>query len=75
MTTGPKRVQVSDPVVSAVEPVPTIESSDDEPFMLRQRSNEETADYDKGSECGQKGGQNDDTESHAWQRGWAEAQE
>ncbi|MBB5329413.1 hypothetical protein [Tunturiibacter gelidoferens] len=48
---------------------------DTEPFMLRQRTNEEIADYDKGFECGQEGGQNDDTKSQAWQRGWAEAQE
>jgi hypothetical protein len=48
---------------------------DTEPFMLRKRTDEEVADYDKGFECGQKGGQNDDTKSQAWQRGWAEAQE
>jgi hypothetical protein len=48
---------------------------DVEPFMLLQRSDEELADYDKGFECGQSGGQNDDTKSDAWQRGWAEAQE
>ena len=46
-----------------------------EPFMLHQRTDEEIADYDKGFECGSSGGQNDDTKSHAWQRGWAEAQE
>jgi hypothetical protein len=49
--------------------------SDNEPFMLRQRTEEEVADYDKGFESGQKGGPNDDTKSEAWQRGWAEAQE
>ena len=49
--------------------------SDQEPFMLRQHTDEEIADYDKGFECGQSGGQNDDTKSEAWQRGWAEAQE
>jgi hypothetical protein len=48
---------------------------DTEPFMLRKRTDEEVADYDKGFECGQSGGQNDDTKSEAWQRGWAEAQE
>jgi hypothetical protein len=48
---------------------------DTEPFMLRQHTDEEVADYDKGFECGQKGGQNDDTKSEAWQSGWAEAQE
>jgi hypothetical protein len=49
--------------------------SDNEPFLLRQRTEEEIADYDKGFESGQKGGPNDDTKSEAWQRGWAEAQE
>jgi hypothetical protein len=48
---------------------------DDEPFLLKQRSEEDIADYDKGFECGQSGGQNDDTKSEAWQRGWAESQE
>ncbi|WP_433963684.1 hypothetical protein [Tunturiibacter gelidiferens] len=48
---------------------------DTEPFMLRQHTDEEVADYDKGFECGQSGGQNDDTKSQAWQRGWAEARE
>jgi hypothetical protein len=48
---------------------------DSEPFMLRQRTDEEIADYDKGFEVGQKGGQIDDTKTQAWQRGWAEAQE
>jgi len=64
-------VNVTDPEVIGVDPVP----DDSEPFMLRQRSDEEIADYDKGFECGQSGGQNDDTKSEAWQRGWAEAQE
>jgi hypothetical protein len=50
-------------------------NSDTEPFMLRQRTDEEIADYDKGFACGQSGGQNDDTKSQAWQCGWAEAQE
>jgi hypothetical protein len=74
MTTGPKVVQVSDPIVSAFEPVPSVEV-DDEPFMLDQHSEEDVTEYDKGFECGQCGGQNDDTKSPAWQRGWAEAQE
>jgi hypothetical protein len=68
--TRPTVVKVTDPEVTGVDPSP-----DSEPFMLRQRSDEEVADYDKGFECGQKGGQNDDTESEAWQIGWAEAQE
>jgi hypothetical protein len=48
---------------------------DTEPFMLRKLTDEEVADYDKGFECGQSGGQNDDTKSEAWQRGWAESRE
>jgi hypothetical protein len=62
-----KNVTVTDPKV--------IIESVSEPFMLRQRSEGEIADYDEGFECGQSGGQNDDTKSAAWQRGWAEAQE
>jgi hypothetical protein len=67
----PNTVAVSDPIVTGVRPVP----DDTEPFMLHKRPDEEVADYDKGFEAGQKGGQNDDTKSKAWQRGWAEAQE
>jgi len=51
------------------------ETLDTEPFMLRHHTDEEVADYDKGFECGQSGGQNDATKSEAWQSGWAEAQE
>jgi hypothetical protein len=50
-------------------------TAETEPFLLRKHTDEEIADYDKGFECGQSGGQNDDTKSEAWQRGWAEAQE
>jgi hypothetical protein len=64
-------VNVSDPEVTGVDPLP----DDTEPFMLRERSRDELADYDDGFKCGQSGGQNDDTKSQAWQRGWAEAQE
>jgi hypothetical protein len=39
------------------------ETLDTQPFMLRQHTDEEVAEYDKGFECGQKGGQNDDTKS------------
>ncbi|WP_433963845.1 hypothetical protein [Tunturiibacter gelidiferens] len=48
---------------------------DTEPFELRRHTDAEIADYDDGFKCGQSGGQNDDTKSAAWQRGWAEAQE
>ena len=59
---------------AALKKVATVdETLDTEPFMLRQHTDEEVADYDKGFECGQKGGQNDDTKSEAWQSGWAEA--
>jgi hypothetical protein len=51
------------------------ETLDTEPFMLRQHTDEDVAEYDKGFVFGQMGGQNDDTKSEAWQRGWAEAQE
>jgi hypothetical protein len=66
-----KTMTVIEPVVTGVEPIP----DETEPFLLRQRSDEEVNEYDKGFECGQKGGQNDDTKSQAWQRGWGEAQE
>ena len=66
----PNKVTVSDSIVTGVRPVP----DDEEPFMLRQRT-DEIADYDKGFACGQSGGQNDDKKSQAWQRGWAETQE
>ena len=89
MLPRPTEVTVSDPVVSGVHPVPDDSSkeiytegglsgeatADTEPFKLRQRTEEEIADYDKGFEVGQNGGQNDDTKSEAWQSGWAEAQE
>jgi hypothetical protein len=71
MLRQPKIVKVTDPEVTGADPVP----DDTEPFMLPQRTDDEIADYDKGFECGQNGGQNDDTKSEAWQRGWAEAQE
>jgi hypothetical protein len=48
---------------------------DTEPFMLRQHTDEEVADYDDGFKAGFKGRPNDDGKSQAWQRGWAEAQE
>jgi hypothetical protein len=85
----PNTVTVSDPIVTGVRPVPDDidkeaysesglsgeATADTEPFLSRKRTYEEVADYDRGFETGQKGGQNDDTKSQAWQRGWAEAQE
>jgi hypothetical protein len=52
-----------------------MEYLDDEPFFLREHSDEEIADYDAGFKAGSNGGSNDDSQSLAWQRGWAEAQE
>jgi hypothetical protein len=52
------------------------ESTDDyEPFLMRERTPEELADYDAGFIAGEDGKENDDTKSFAWQRGWGEAQE
>ena len=48
---------------------------DTEPFVMRSHTDAEIAHYDEGFKCGQSGGQNDDSKSQAWQRGWAEAQE
>jgi hypothetical protein len=48
---------------------------DYEPFLMRQRTPEELADYDAGFIAGEDGRENDDTKSFAWQRGWGEAQE
>jgi hypothetical protein len=53
-----------------------IDITDDyEPFLMRERTAEEMADYDAGYEAGSEGNQPDDTKSFAWQRGWGEAQE
>jgi hypothetical protein len=60
-----KHVTVTDPKV--------IIEIDSEPFMLRQRTDEEVADYDKAFECGKSDGQNDEAKSEAWQRGSAVA--
>ena len=48
---------------------------DYEPFLMRQRTPEELADYDAGFIAGEDGKGSDDTKSFAWQRGWREAQE
>jgi hypothetical protein len=48
---------------------------DYEPFLMRQRTPEELADYDAGFIAGEDGKENDDTKSFAWRRGWGEAQE
>jgi hypothetical protein len=71
MLPNPNVVNVPDPEVTGADPLP----DDAEPFVLRQHTDEEVADYDSGFKCGQQGGQNDDTKSEAWQRGWVESQE
>jgi hypothetical protein len=48
---------------------------DDEPFMIRQRTPEELADYDAGFKAFKDGKEWDDEQSFAWQCGWGEAQE
>ncbi|HEY6768636.1 MAG TPA: hypothetical protein VI386_28075 [Candidatus Sulfotelmatobacter sp.] len=53
---------------------PSIEDVD-EPFLLRERTEVEMADYDAGFMAGEAGKELDDTESLAWQCGWGEAQE
>jgi hypothetical protein len=45
-------------------------SRDNEPFMPRQHTYEEVANYDDGFKVGFKGHANDDTKREAWQRGW-----
>jgi hypothetical protein len=71
MLPHPLTVNLSDPELSGVDAVP----NDDEPFMLRQHSDEDVTDYDDGSKSGYSRRSNDDTKSQAWQRGWAKAQE
>jgi hypothetical protein len=63
-----KTVQVSDPIV-------TVEDVDTEPFILRERTPAEKADYDAGFKAGLEGKEPKDDRSAAWLRGWAEAQE
>jgi hypothetical protein len=46
-----------------------------EPFLRRERTQEEMEDYYFGFKAGEAGKEPDDTKTLAWQRGWAEAQE
>jgi hypothetical protein len=48
---------------------------DDEPFMIRQRTPKELADYDAGFKAFKDGKEWDDAQSFAWQCGYGEAQE
>jgi hypothetical protein len=47
----------------------------DEPFLIRERTDKELADYDVGFRAGEDGKEPDDTGSLAWYRGWAEGQD
>jgi hypothetical protein len=47
----------------------------DEPFLLRERTNEELVDYEAGFRAGEDGKGSDDTKSLAWHRGWFEGQD
>jgi predicted transcriptional regulator len=60
--------------VEEVRMEPSIEDVD-EPFLLRERTEVEMADYDAGFMAAEAGKEVDETESIAWKRGWAEAQE
>ena len=55
--------------------IATPEDIDTEPFMLRDRTKEEVADYDAGFKAGSQGGASEEGNTDAWYRGWAEAQE
>ena len=44
---------------------------DYEPFLMRERTSEELADYDAGFKAASEGKEWDDTMSFAWRRGWA----
>ena len=68
-------VRVSKPIVTGLGKTTTPEDIDAEPFMLRDRTKEEVADYDAGFKAGSQGGASGDGMSDAWNRGWAEAQE
>jgi hypothetical protein len=48
---------------------------DDEPFMVRQRTPKELADYDAGFKAFKDGKEWDGAQSFAWQCGHGEAQE
>jgi hypothetical protein len=60
--------------VEEVHMEPSIEDVD-EPFLRRERTQEEMEDYYAGFKAGEAGKEPDDTKTLAWQRGWAQAQE
>jgi hypothetical protein len=72
----PQIVKVTKPKgIGLNRPPSENEDIDTEAFMLRDRSEQDLADYDAGFKVGIEGGSDDATKSIAWQRGWAEAQE
>jgi hypothetical protein len=75
-----KRANVSDPVVTfqdadELERPINSEDIDRESFVMRDRTEEEVVDYDRGFVAGSEGKEPDDAKSIPWQRCWAEAQE
>jgi hypothetical protein len=56
--------------ITAGQPV-----DDEEPFLSRDRTEQEKTDFAAGYRSGESVSGIDDTKSDAWQRGWAEAQE
>jgi hypothetical protein len=46
-----------------------------EPFLRLGRSIQETGEYNAGFDKGSEGTENDRSQSFAWQRGWADADE
>ena len=77
LTNKVKQILVAaDPHITVVEVgMEPVTDDVDEPFLLRPRTDNELADYDAGFKAGGDGKEPDDTETLAWQRGWAEAQE
>lgn len=71
-----KVLEESDPSISVVEdrPMEYLGDHREEPFLLQPRTDNERADYEAGFCAGKDGKRADDTETSAWQKGWAEAQ-
>jgi hypothetical protein len=73
-----KRANVSDPVVTfqdadKFEHPTNSEDIDREPFLMRERTEEEVWAYDRGIVAGLEGKEPDGAKSITRQRGWAEA--
>jgi hypothetical protein len=69
------KASIDDQVMAEHESSQGHMTDDYEPFLMRERTPEELADYDAGFMAGEAAKEIDDTESLAWRRGWAEAQE